>query len=289
MCISKPWKGWPSGVAPSTASRRFSAVISVVTSRWPRPGTVPGGPSTPGGVGDLAAEHLVAGAEAEDAAAAAEVGGDVDVEAGGAEGARSAMVDLEPGRRMRSASPGRGVPGQMRRSSTWGSAARGSRSSKLAMRGRMGTAMRMGPPVGAVGARARASSAGRRRAGSKKGTRPMGRQPVWSAMVAMPSAKRVGSPRKRLTMKAFIRAASAGSRTACVPTRLAMTPPRSMSPMRTTGVSVARAKPMLAMSLARRLVSEALPAPSTRTRSASAERVAKLSRTWGRRVGLRAW
>ena len=39
------------------------------------------------GVGDLAAEHLVAGAEAEDAAAAAEVGGDVDVEAGGAEGA----------------------------------------------------------------------------------------------------------------------------------------------------------------------------------------------------------
>ena len=49
---------------------------------------MPGGPSMPCGVGDLAAEHLVAAAEAEDVAAAAEVGGDVDVEAGVAQGAR---------------------------------------------------------------------------------------------------------------------------------------------------------------------------------------------------------
>ena len=105
----------------------------------------------------------------------------------------------------------------------------------------------------------------RRRGRGRGGASRCGRRSV-----AMPSAKRAGSPRKRLTMKPFIRAASAGSRTARVPTRLAMTPPRSMSPMRTTGMSVARAKPMLAMSLARRLISEALPAPSMRTRSASA-------------------
>jgi hypothetical protein len=77
--------------------------------------------------------------------------------------------------------------------------------------------------------------------------------------------EQVGSPRKRLTMKPTIIAASAGSITACVPTRLAITPPRSMSPSSTTGTSAARAKPMLAMSAARRFTSDAEPAPSTST------------------------
>ena len=48
-----------------------------------------------------------------------------------------------------------------------------------------------------------------------------------------------------------------------------MTPPRSMSPTSTTGTSAASAKPILAMSPARRLISAGLPAPSTRTRSAA--------------------
>ena len=60
---------------------------------------------------------------------------------------------------------------------------------------------------------------------------------------------------------------------------LAMTPPRSMSPTSTTGTPAARAKPMLAMSPARRLTSAGLPAPSTRTRSASPARRRKLSST----------
>ena len=47
-----------------------------------------------------------------------------------------------------------------------------------------------------------------------------------------------------------------------------MTPPRSMSPTSTTGTSAASAKPILAMSPARRLISAGLPAPSTSTRSA---------------------
>ena len=49
-----------------------------------------------------------------------------------------------------------------------------------------------------------------------------------------------------------------------------MTPPRSISPISTTGTSAASANPMLAMSPARRLISAGLPAPSTSTRSASA-------------------
>ena len=65
-----------------------------------------------------------------------------------------------------------------------------------------------------------------------------------------------------------------------------MTPPRSISPISMTGTSAARAKPMLAMSFARRLISDALPAPSTRTRSASAFSRAKLSSTAGSSFAL---
>jgi hypothetical protein len=105
----------------------------------------------------------------------------------------------------------------------------------------------------------------------------------------MPSSNNDGSPRKRLTMKPTIMSASAGSITVLVPTRLAITPPRSMSPTSTTGTSAARAKPMLAMSAARRLTSDAEPAPSTRTRSASAVSSAKLSSTAPKSLGFIAW
>jgi hypothetical protein len=81
-------------------------------------------------------------------------------------------------------------------------------------------------------------------------------------------------------------AASVGSSTVLVPTRLAITPPRSMSPIRITGTPAARAKPILAMSLARRLISDALPAPSTSTRPASCLSREKLSSTCGSRLAL---
>ena len=90
-------------------------------------------------------------------------------------------------------------------------------------------------------------------------------------------------------MKPTIMAASAGSITVLVPTRLAITPPRSMSPSSTTGTSAARAKPMLAMSLARRLTSDAEPAPSTSTRSHSAARRPKLSSTAPSSLGFSPW
>ena len=92
----------------------------------------------------------------------------------------------------------------------------------------------------------------------------------------------------RLTMKPATSFASSGSSTALVPTRLAITPPRSMSPITTTGTSAARAKPILAMSFLRRLISDALPAPSTRTMSASCFSLAKLSSTYGISFGFRS-
>ena len=135
----------------------------------------------------------------------------------------------------------------------------------------------------------RPSSAGSRAASAKCGTRPSAGQPVRSATKRMPLSNRAGSPRKRLTMKPRIIAASASSSTALVPTRLAMTPPRSMSPTSTTGTSAARAKPILAMSPALRFTSDAEPAPSTRTRSASSDSREKLSRTASMRRGFQDW
>src|SRR5579875_2040440 len=110
-------------------------------------------------------------------------------------------------------------------------------------------------------------------AGGKYGTNPKGAQPVRAAMKRMPSANKAASPRSRLTIKPLMQAASSSASTAWVPIRLAITPPRSISPISTTGTPAARAKPILAISCARRLTSAALPAPSTKTRSLAAARI----------------
>ena len=80
----------------------------------------------------------------------------------------------------RSASPGSAAPGRTRTRSTAGSASSGSRSSKLAICGRIGTAMRMRAPglAGRSAWSASASSAGNSRASGKNGTRPSGSHPV---------------------------------------------------------------------------------------------------------------
>jgi hypothetical protein len=66
-------------------------------------------------------------------------------------------------------------------------------------------------------------------------------------------------------MKPLTRACSLGDSSSRVPTRWANTPPRLMSAISSTGQSTASAKPMLAMSPARRLISAGEPAPSTIT------------------------
>ncbi len=80
-------------------------------------------------------------------------------------------------------------------------------------------------------------------------------------------------------IKPWIIAASSGSITVLMPTSCAMTPPRSMSPTSTTGTPAFLAKPILAMSALRRLISAGLPAPSTSTRSARVFSRSKLSST----------
>jgi hypothetical protein len=117
---------------------------------------------------------------------------------------------------MRSASSGNGLPGGMKRSSISGSCRKGSKSSKLAMRGNLGTAILMRPPTGGAEpfCSTTASSAGRRAAAESQGTSPKSRQPVRSAMILRPASNSAGSPRNLLMMKPRTIAASSASSTA---------------------------------------------------------------------------
>ncbi len=90
---------------------------------------------------------------------------------------------------------------------------------------------------------------------------PRSGQPVRATISRRPSSNSEGSPRNLLMMKPLIRSRSAASSTRWAPARAAITWPRSMSPTRATGTPAAWAKPMLAMSPARRLVSAGLPRP----------------------------
>src|SRR6202046_2683877 len=96
------------------------------------------------------------------------------------------------------------------------------------------------------------------------------RQCVCASSAIMPLRNRFASPRNLLTMKPTMVAASSGASAALTPRICAKMPPRSMSPTSATGQPAARAKPMFAMSPSRRLISAALPAPSTSTSPAFA-------------------
>ena len=114
----------------------------------PRPAASPGGPSTPSGSAIRAAEHLVAAAQAQHAPAAAGVGQDVDVPALARAGRRGrpGSTCCRAGGRGRSSAGQRPSPGSRTSRPTSGSAASGSRSSRLASRGRRGTATVIGAP-----------------------------------------------------------------------------------------------------------------------------------------------
>ena len=170
------------------------------------------------------------------------------------------MVDLLPGKMIKAASPGSGWPCSMISTVTFGSATSGSKSSKLAIRPRRGTAILTSPP-GRV-AMSIMSSAGNFHASANHGNTPRLRQPVPCLIAVMPSSKSVTSPRNLLIAKPVMRSRSSDDKTTWVPTICAITPPRSISPINTTGTFAASAKPILAISLARRLISAGLPAPS---------------------------
>ena len=74
------------------------------------------------------------------------------------------------------------------------------------------------------------SSAGSSRAASNQGTRPSAAHPVSRSMTSLAPSKSVASPRNLLMTKPLVSARSGAGSSAQVPTRLAITPPRSTSP-----------------------------------------------------------
>ena len=82
---------------------------------------------------------------------------------------------------------------------------------------------------------------------------------------------------------------STESNTAFVPTKLAITPPRSISPIIIVGIDNFVANPIFAISPSRRLISAGLPAPSTKIRSCLADKFKKAFSTYGISEPLIFW
>ena len=121
---------------------------------------------------------------------------------------------------------------------------------------------------------------------STQGKMPKDFQLVKSVMDFSPSSNNEISPRNLLMRYPTIMSRSSGGKIVCVPTMEAMTPPLSISPINTTGTCASLAKPMLAMSPARRFISAGEPAPSTKIKSASSPTRSKLSMTDASSLGF---
>ena len=100
--------------------------------------------------------------------------------------------------------------------------------------------------------------------------------------MVIPLSSSSGAPRNLLMMKPETSSWSPGGIRASVPYSAANTPPRSMSPTTMTGSPAARASPMFATSVSRRLISAGLPAPSQMTTSNSARSLSRLARATSR-------
>ena len=180
-------------------------------------------------------------------------------------------------------------PGWTKTSRTAGSSRSGSKSSKLAMRGSIGTAI----VTSAVGARfdRRQGRTRPRPAGAPRRRRTAAR-PKRAPAGALGDRRHAAGEQARVAAELVDDEADDHRGVVGRERRLAFRESgrkrrrdrcrRSARP----GSRAARAKPMLAMSPSRRLISAALPAPSTSTRSASASRRAKLSSTAAQKLGL---
>ena len=90
-----------------------------------------------------------------------------------------------------------------------------------------------------------------------------------SSNISIPGSKIVLSPRNLLIISPFTRSLSSGSKSSNVPRSCANTPPRSISPTRSTGASTSFAIPIFTISFCLRLISAGEPAPSITMISAS--------------------
>ena len=177
----------------------FTGSSVVSTSSRPRPSTMPGGPPGPPVV-NASAQHLIAAAEAEHPAAAAQWARMSMSQPSRARSARSASVDLVPGMMTRSASAGTA----RRAGRIDGDAGLEPQRIEIVEIGdaRQAQARRSEAAALVAGrscSSASASSAGSRRAAAKCGTTPRQGQPVRSSMKRCPSSNSAGSPWKLLT------------------------------------------------------------------------------------------
>ena len=105
----------------------------------------------------------------------------------------------------------------------------------------------------------------------------------------MPELSWLTSPRNLLITNPATSSRSSGVKSSTWPSRLANTPPRSMSPTSRTGERACSAMLMLTMSWPRRFTSAELPAPSMTTTSWDARRRPKAEVTTGQTSGWNAW
>ena len=110
----------------------------------------------------------------------------------------------------------------------------------------------------------------------------------FSSSIATPGSRIDLSPRNLLMIRPLIIFLSSSSRSSTVPYSCANTPPRSISPARSTGAFAIFAIPMLTRSSFLRLISAGLPAPSMTMISYSAARWSKASCTFGISCFLKA-
>ena len=94
------------------------------------------------------------------------------------------------------------------------------------------------------------------------GVTPTTGMPPLSSNITIPGSRIVLSPRNLLMTSPFTRSFSSSSRSISVPRSWANTPPRSISPTRSTGASTIFASPIFTISSFFRLISAGLPAPS---------------------------
>ena len=138
------------------------------------------------------------------------------------------------------------------------------KSVKLEMRGRRMTAISM---RAAVSPFPRKSSLSLRLSSSsmsicRYGATPTTSMPDFSSKIAMPGSRMVLSPRNLLMIRPLTIFFSSFSSRLTVPISCANTPPRSISPTRSTGAFAIFAMPILTISSSFRFTSAGLPAPS---------------------------
>ena len=119
---------------------------------------------------------------------------------------------------------------------------------------------------------------------SMAGITPTTFLPVFSSMKVNAGSSNLISPRNLLITIPFIRSRSSGSSNSIVPTIEAIAPPLSISAMRNTGACVILAIRIFTISLAFKLTSAGLPAPSMTIISKFSSRKARDSLTLSRAV-----